>query len=436
MSARSFKPYPVYKDSGVEWMGEIPAHWEVKRLKHLTGFSTGWTPPTGREDLYGGDHLWANISDLGQRVITTTEKTITDSAIREARLRIVRSGSLLFSFKLSVGTVSIAGADMYTNEAIAAFSPSTLIDTQYLYWAAPLLVPRNAQDNIYGAPLLSRERISNASLVSPPKPEQRAIATFLDRETARIDRLVSKKERLIELLLEQRTALITRAVTRGLDLNVPMKESGVEWLGQIPAHWEHGKLRRFWTVVDCKHRTALYVDQGFPIVSTTEVKPGRLKLDGPRRVAEADFNDLTRDGRNPRRGDIIYSRNASLGSAAYVDSDEPFCMGQDVCLITSRADQLYLTYQLNSPIVLGQIEEISVGSTFERINVAQIKSFQVARPPENEQRAIAAFLDRETARIDALVAKIQKATERLKELRTAVISAAVTGKIDLRGEIA
>ncbi len=161
-------------------------------------------------------------------------------AIREARLRIVRPGrTSLFSVKLSVGTVSIVGADMYTNEAVAACAPSPRLDTQYLYWAAPVRIPRNAQENIYGAPLLSRQRIANAtSTAVRPIPEQRAIAAFLDRETARIDALVAKKERLIELLQEQRTALITRAVTKGLDPNVPMKDSGVEWLGEIPAHWE------------------------------------------------------------------------------------------------------------------------------------------------------------------------------------------------------
>ena len=259
---RRFQPYAAYKDSGFEWLGEIPAYWEVQPLKHLATFSTGWTPPTGRADLYGGEHLWANISDLGPRVLDTTENTISDAAIREARLRIVEAGALLFSFKLSVGTVSIAGVNMYTNEAIAAFSPSSLIDTGYLFWAAPILIPRNAQDNIYGAPLLNRGRIANAKLLRPAPSEQRAIADFLDRETAKIDGLVATKERLIELLQEKRTALITRAVTRGLDPNVPMKDSGVEWLGEIPAHWGVKRLRHIvrhieqgWSP-DCENREA------------------------------------------------------------------------------------------------------------------------------------------------------------------------------------
>lgn len=212
-----FKPYPKYKESVVEWLGEIPAGWEVKPLKHLTTFATGWTPPTGREDLYGGEHLWANISDLGPKVLYTTEKTISDAAIREARMRIAASGSLLFSFKLSVGTVSLAGVDMCTNKAIAAFARSERIDTAY-HCVAPLVVPHNAQDNIYGAPLLNRDRIANATLLSPPIAEPRTIAAFLDLETARIDALAAKVRDAIGRLKELRTALISAAVTGKIDV--------------------------------------------------------------------------------------------------------------------------------------------------------------------------------------------------------------------------
>jgi len=215
---KGLDPNVPMKDSGVEWIGEVPAHWEVLPLKRATSFTTGWTPPTGREDFYGGDHFWANIGDLGPKFLSATEKTVTDLAVREARLRIVPAGSLLFSFKLSVGTVSLTAVDMYTNEAIAAFLPSPRVDTKYLYWAAPVLVPMNAQENIYGAPLLSRERIANAMLALPPLEEQRVIAAALDEKSERIDGLVSRCERAITLLRERRSALITAAVTGQIDV--------------------------------------------------------------------------------------------------------------------------------------------------------------------------------------------------------------------------
>lgn len=428
---RRFDPYPAYKDSGLEWLGKSPAHWDAKPLKHLTAFTTGWTPPTGREDLYGGEHLWANISDLGPKVLMSTARTISDSAIREAQLRIVRAGSLLFSFKLSVGTVSIAGVDMYTNEAIAAFSPSPEIETQYLYWAGPMFIPHNAQENIYGAPLLSRERIANASLLSPPIPEQRAIAAFLDRETARIDGLVAKKERLIELLQEQRTALITRAVTKGLDPNVPMKDSGVEWLGEIPAHWE---------VTPLKH-VADFIN-GFAF------KPDEWGLDGTPIIRIENLNGSENFNYTTRalpakycadKGDLLFgwsgNRGTSFGPFLWWRPGKHYVNQHIFRIVDYDVDKLWLYWVLLG--VTFYVEKQAHGIIgMVHVTRGELGTVPIAVLPPQEQQSIAAFLERETARIDALVAKVRDAIERLEELRTALISAAVTGKIDVREEAA
>ena len=435
MTTRRFNPYPAYKDSGVEWLREIPAHWEVKPLKHLTAFSTGWTPPTGREDLYDGDNPWANIGDLGPRVLTATEKTISDSAIRESRLRIVKAGSLLFSFKLSVGTVSIAGTDMYTNEAIAAFAPSPRIDTQYLYWAAPLLVPRNAQENIYGAPLLNRERIATAFLLSPSIAEQRAIAAFLDRETARIDALVAKKERLIELLQEQRTALITRAVTKGLDPTVPMKDSGVEWLGEIPAHWDVKKVKRLCLV----RRGASPRPIDDPIYFDDEGEYAWVRIadvTASERYLERTTQRLSPLGKSKsvalEPGELFVSIAATVGKPVITKIK---CCIHDgfvyfVGLHENREFLFYL-FSCGEPYKgLGKL------GTQLNLNTDTIGDIYLPRPSREEQESIVRFVDRETAGIDTLVARVRDAVERLKELRTALISAAVTGKIDVREQVA
>jgi type I restriction enzyme, S subunit len=283
---------------------------------------------------------------------------------------------------------------------------------------------------------LDTSSLNDAVIPLPPLEEQIKIAILLRRETCKIDTLICSKQRLIELLHEKRTALISRAVTKGLDRGVPMKDSHTIFLLQVPAHWKVGELRREWNVIDCKHRTATYVvENGIPIVSTTEVKPGRLDLVSTRLTTPGEFRDLTEGGRLPKRGDIIYSRNASLGSAAYVDTDAPFCMGQDVCMITSQDNnQLFLTYQLSSSSVLGQLNSLMVGATFQRINIGQIQKFLVTCPPRDEQDRIANYLDIQTGRIDRLIAKVRTGMETLREYRTALISAAVTGKIDVRGE--
>ena len=427
---RAFKPYSAYKDSGVDWLGRIPAHWTVSRIGELTRLVNGH-PFDSAFFTHGDGAPLVRIRDLNA---VAAEVNYVGPSVETAW---IQTGDVIIGMDGEFNVARWQGRRALLNQRMCCLRARAATEIGFIAYLLPFPL-KAINDLAYSTTVkhLSSFEIRQIRVAEPPETEQQAIAAFLDRETARIDALVAKNERLIELLEETRTALITRAVAKGLDPNVPMKDSGVDWLGEIPAHWDNGTLRRFWTVMDCKHRTAVYVDEGIPIVSTTEVKPGRLKLDGPRKVGEADFNDLTRDGRKPRRGDVIYSRNASLGSAAYVDTNAPFCMGQDVCLITSPADQLYLAYQLNSRNVLGQIEAVSVGSTFDRINVAQIKNFQVVRPPEKEQRAIAAFLDRETARIDALVAKVHTGIDRLRELRTALISAAVTGKIDVREEVA
>ncbi len=439
----SFRRYPEYRKSDIEWLAEIPSHWEVKPLKHMATFATGWTPPTGREELYGGDHLWANISDLGPKILDSTTTTITDEAVREARLCIVEAGSLLFSFKLSIGAVSIAGKDMYTNEAIAAFNPSPLLDTGYLFWAAPILIPRNAQENIYGAPLLSRERIANARLLRPTLSEQRAIADFLERETAKVDELVAKKGRLIELLQEKRTALITRAVTQGLDPDAPMKDSGVEWLGAIPAYWTVKRLRHIVRHIEqgwspqCENREAGpdewgvlkagCVNRGLFLASEHKALPSTLIP-----VATLEIN----------RGDLLMSRASGsrdlVGSVAIV----PECRSQ--LLLCDKLFRLhieagagppqFIAYAMNSRTVRWQIESVLSGGHGLASNISQeaVKDLVVAHPTRSEGEEIAAYVDGETTKIDALISRIREAMDHLQELRTALISAAVTGKIDVR----
>ena len=443
---RRFRRYPDYKDPGIKWLQRIPAIWKVQPVKHLASFSTGWTPPTGREDFYGGEYPWANISDLGPRILDTTEKTISDAAIRKVRLRMVETGSLLFSFKLSIGTVSIAGVDMYTNEAIAAFGPSTRMDTGYLFWAAPVLIPHNAQDNIYGAPLLNRERIANAKLLCPPRSEQRAIAAFLDRGTAKIDALVAKKEQLIELLREKRTALITRTVTRGLDPNVPMKDSGVDWLNEIPSHWETPSLGHV-TVSRCDGpfgsglKSEHYSDSGIRVVRLQNIGwADFINLD----AAYLDKAYARRLGDHSVKGaDILIAGLGDdghpVGRACVAPVEiEPAMVKADCFrfrLDRQRVLPRYAAFQLSATAsaVSGYH---ATGATRTRMNLTTTARRKIALPPLEEQRAIAIFLGYETAKVDTLVAKVRQAIDHLKEYRTALISAAVTGKIDVRKEAA
>ena len=266
----------------------------------------------------------------------------------------------------------------------------------------------------------------------PPKKEQIAITSFLDRETTKIDALVAEQEKLIALLKEKRQAVISHAVTKGLDPDVPMKDSGIEWLGEVPAHWEVAPLKRFAGVIDCKHHTVNFLDEGWPIVSIRELRDDRIDLSNAKLTSRDEW-DYLREGRVPQQGDLIFCRNASVGAVGYVDQEDSFCMGQDVCLIRPRGRGRFMHYHLISPVVRDQIEALLVGATIRRANVEEIRGLVVVWPTEKEQAEIAAFLDRETAKLDALTAEAQRAIDLLQERRSALISAAVTGKIDVRG---
>jgi type I restriction enzyme, S subunit len=255
---------------------------------------------------------------------------------------------------------------------------------------------------------VTKEDFAELPVLLPPLDKQRTIARLLDAKTARIDGLIDKKRRMISLL-DARWAASVRNRLSALG-------------GVMP-------LKRTWRVIDCKHRTPIYVEDGYPVTSPGDISAGRIDLSACHRfVEDDDFADLT-EGRKPKRGDIIYSRNASAGIAAYVDTDEAFCMGQDVCLITSsNQDQRYLMYVLNS-LGVDQLLPIKVGSTITRINVDQIGELEIPTPPAEVQRNVADALDLERERLDTLVARIRRQMDLLSEHRQALIIAAVTGQL-------
>ena len=288
-------------------------------------------------------------------------------------------------------------------------------------------------------PGLDREDAYACAIPVGPVDEQRAIAAFLDRETTRIDALVAKKERLIELLQEKRTALITRAVTRGLDPTVPMKNSGVEWLGGIPAHWNVRTLKRVSPeiTVGVVVNPSTYVRaEGVPFLYGSDIHESGVVADGARRISEEDSKSLNKS--RLRAGDLVCVRVGAPGVTAVVP---PGLAGANCAslLIVRHADSFdsqWLCYGMNSRLVRYQVELVQYGAAQEQFNVAHAVQFFIPVAPQAEQRAIAIFLNRETAKIDSLITKTHEAIDHLTEYRTALISAAVTGKIDVRNEAA
>jgi len=269
----------------------------------------------------------------------------------------------------------------------------------------------------------------------PPEDEQRAIAAFLDRETAKIDALVAKKERVIELLQEKRTALITRAVAKGLDPTVPMKDSGVEWLGEIPAHWDVAPVYSRYSIelgkmLDAKRVTREHLA---PYVRNVDVQWDRVNV---RSLPEMDFEPIERQRYSLRPGDLLVCEGGEVGRTAIWRGDLEECFYQKaihrVRPASSRDEPRFFYYMMYSAAKRGAFVAGGNPNTIDHLTAIQLRHYRFPFPPRIEQEQIAKVLDMESTKIDDLVRAIEDGIDRLKEFRSALISAAVTGKIDVR----
>ena len=404
------KRYDLYKDSGIEWIREIPSHWGVKKVKYNFSFKTGFTPPSGKTEYYEcGTHIWINISDLQERTVSDSANKITDKAIEDYKPSIVSKGSLLYSFKLSVGKVAFNERDCYTNEAIFSIDPDGDTNLEFFYYSLPEQIIKNANENIYGAKILNQELIKNAFLIVPPKKEQTVIANYLDSKTAEIDALIADKKSLLELYEEEKIAIINRVVTKGVNPDVPMKESGIEWLGEIPEHWEVKKLKY---VAHLRSGTNIVSDQIKEINEYPVFGGNGLRGYFSEFTHEGDLVLIGRQG--------AYCGNIKYGKGKFWASEHAV-----VVMPIFEYEMIYLGELLRSM----NLNKYSVSAAQPGLAVDTIKNLQIPFPPIQEQQSIVQHIETECARIDAKIAKTKKLIELLTEYRTALISEVVTGKI-------
>jgi len=425
---RGYKAYPSYKYSGVEWLGDIPDDWvsirfkqvfDEKKKKHNQGLNCG------------------SIS-FGEVVYKDNDKipVETRAAYQEVLLGEFLINPLNLNFDLKSLRTALSTLNVVVSTGYIVLTSKANFDKNYLRW---LLYQFDvAHMKTLGAGVrqtVNFTDIGNSYFYQPCSKEQKSIANYLDKATAKIDTLIEKQTKLIELLKEKRQAVISSAVTRGLDASVPMKDSGVEWLGEIPEHWVSCKLKYYGFIIDCKHITAEFTDEGVPLASIREVKDWFVNLEQSKKTTNYYYKELIDGNRKPRANDIIYSRNATVGEAAIVNENHPvFAMGQDVCLI--RANQKlnsdFLLYCLKSKVIFSQLDVLMIGSTFKRVNVESIRTFSLSLPSVQVQIEIVKYLRKVVSKIDDLINKSTRSIDLLKEKRTALISAAVTGKIDVR----
>lgn len=401
-----YEAYPKYKKSGVEWLdGDgsagsprgVPEHWDVKPLKHICRFAYG--DSLAAEDREDGDvGVYGSNGQVGTHIIANTKGAV---------IVIGRKGSF--------------GKINFSNKPVFAIDTTYFVDQRYTrnnidwlkYALLPLRLDEYSKDS--AVPGLAREDAYENKLSLPPLPEQQAIAAFLDRETGRIDILIGKKQKFVDLLKEKRTALISQAVTKGLNPKVKMKPSGVEWLGDVPEHWGVKKLRYICNIQTGDKDTIDAVDDAnfpFYVRSQTIERIDSFTFDCEAVLTAGDGVGV---------GKVFHYVNGK------------FDFHQRVYMFNNfkNISGMFFFYFLRENFWKVAFDG-GAKSTVDSLRRPMITNFTMTIPPPPEQQAIVAYLDSETGKIAALIGKVETAIEKLKEYRTALISAAVTGKIDVR----
>ena len=426
--------YDHYKASDVEWLGDVPSHWEVRSLRGILK-ERGETNEGTKTDF-----ILSVMKDRG--VIPYTEKGNVGNKMSEdiTTYKLVCPGDLVINkMNAIIGSLGISEYHGALSKVYFVMQPryEYLNNRFYGY----LFQIRDFQKSLckisYGIMEL-RESINfnefkNLPLPLPPKPEQDRIVAFLDQKTAEIDALIAKKQRQIELLDEQKAILINRAVTRSLNPNAKLRPSGSKWIGQIPTHWEIGRLKHHCIkIVDCPHATPIYDPDGeHPAIRTADVTPGHIDLNGAKRLSKAEFSRWT-ERMVPRFGDILYSREGErFGIAAPVPPDSDLCISQRMMAFRPSRDVVsqFLMWQLNCQHVYLQACQDVTGSAAPHVNIGTIANYQLVLPPMVEQKEIAAFISDSDKKHRIIINKIESQIESLKTLRSTLIAHSVTGRI-------
>ncbi|SFP59994.1 restriction endonuclease subunit S [Pseudomonas borbori] len=433
----SFPRYPQYKDSGVEWLGEVPRDWEVIPLKRVADFINGaafkpseWAesgvPIIRIENLNGGENFNYFSGDLDPRYI-------------------VEPGELLFGWSGNRGTSF--GPYIWSKEGRYALNQHIFrvvfdgLDSQWFFWSL-VAVTSHVEDQAHG--IIGMVHVTKGDLGAikipfPDEREQRLIAAFLDRETAKIDELMDEQEKLIALLKEKRQTVISHAVTKGLNPVVSMKDSGIEWLGKVPQHWEVAHLKRFCLeITDGAHISPDTEAGVYHFVSTKDLSDDTIDFEGALLTSESSYEYLLKTGCRPFLGDVLFSKDGTIGRTVVVRDEREFVVASSLIIIrsdTSVLDADYLNFLCKSFLVTAQVESFVKGAGLPRLSIQNLLKVLGVFPPKNEQEEIAAFLLGKLTQFDALIKATESAIDLLKERRSALISAAVTGQIDVRGLI-
>lgn len=436
-----YKAYAEYKDSGVEWLGKVPSHWEILSAKRM--FQSVRTP------AYKSDEQLAASQKYGV-IPQSLMMQLNDSKVMLAlkgteSFRHVEANNFVISLRSFEGGIEYSQYTGCVSPAYTVLKNSKPISYgyyRYLLKCTPFIAAlQSSTDSLRDGKSINYEQFSALSLPLSSVQEQNVIAAFLDHETAKIDNLIEKQQQLIELLKEKRQAVISHAVTKGLNPDVPMKDSGVEWLGEVPEHWNVKKLK-----YGCSSIIAgpfgssitkdMYVNDGYKVYGQEQVIPNDFNT-GDYFISPKDFDKLSRYQINV--GDILISCVGTFGKIAVFPDWARAGIINPRLIKAALAPQMnpsFIREFLKSTVVSKQFELLSRGGTMGVINIAILNEIMISIPPIEEQNSINEFIYTQKKKFFELIDKANCQINLLQERRTALISAAVSGKIDVRDWVA
>ena len=432
--------YEAYKDSRVEWLDEIPVGWGIVSLKWKSHIYAGGTPDKDQSEYWlDGTIPWLNSGAVNQFVITEPSDFITEEGFRNSSAKWIEKESIVVALAgqgKTKGMAAIATFRTTCNQSLSAIQPASDIDSKYLlyYLRANYLNIRGlaGEGKRDG---LNLEMIGGIPISVPPLDEQTAIVNFLNHKTAEIDALIAQKERLLELYEEEKTAIINHAVTKGIDTSAELKDSGIDWLGEIPVGWEIKKLKygvsKVGSGVTPRGGASTYRLSGIPLLRSQNIHVDGIKMDDVAYIDEKLHDSMCNS--KVQVGDVLLNiTGASIGRCFYADENLGEAnVNQHVCIIRpdDKIKTSYLYFILRSDLGETQINIEQSGCGREGLNFEALKNFVIPYFSVVEQTAIVNFLERKTTEIDAKITKTQRIIELQKEYRTALISEVVTGKI-------
>jgi len=431
MDEIEIKKYPAYKDAGVEWLGEIPAHWENIRMKHL--FQDVSIKKKGEAELL------SVTQDQGVVPRTWVENRMVMPSGALDSFKFISKGDFAISLRSFEGGLEYCHHDGIISPAYTVLKAKRKFDSQffkYLFKSTAFI--SELQTSVVGirqGKNISFEELAYSFLPIPSPAEQTAIANFLDRKTALIDQAIGIKEKQIGLLKERRQILIHRAVTRGLNPNAKMKDSGVEWIGEIPERWELIPIRRMVDVRDGTHDTPIYVNDGigtYPLVTSKDFEGERINFENIKRISERDYINISKRS-GVAKGDVLMSMiGGNIGKSVIVEDNYQFAIKNVALFKTSGNLSLakFIKYYFESGLLQRQIELKSRGGAQGFLSLGDIRNLHFFKIPASELNEIVAFLKVTISeKFDRTTLLKQQEIEKLKEYKASLINSAVTGKI-------